>query len=182
MHDHEKGNIPNAPANSNQLQAEPSNAFNAEYLNALAQRDEPLTASEAEARPAHPVEMEAIPGSETVLKVDETVYRTRQGVFRERPLALLAAAVMPAAAHGRIYWSRPAGEEAGVGHEICRYGDVVGHVDLLSDDLLEALNLGDALLRSPDGLAALNEAAGSVALEATGRLMAQAGPKSVGAG
>jgi hypothetical protein len=50
-------------------------------------------------------------------------------------------------------------------------GAVVGHLELFDEALLDGMNLVAALLRSPESLACLLEAAGAVALERCGAIL-----------
>ncbi|HEX7182024.1 MAG TPA: hypothetical protein VF756_09290 [Thermoanaerobaculia bacterium] len=68
-------------------------------------------------------------------------------VFPDRSLALLAAAVLPGTGRDR------------------------GHLRLFDEPLLDALNIAVALVRSPQSLAYLLEAAGSLALERCGIIL-----------
>jgi len=48
---------------------------------------------------------------------------------------------------------------------------VVGHLELFDQNLLEALHVVESLLRSPEALAGLLEAAGQIALERAGAIL-----------
>ncbi len=51
-------------------------------------------------------------------------------------------------------------------------GGIVGHFELFDEGLLDALNVTVGLVRSPQSLAYLLEAAGPVALERCGAILA----------
>jgi hypothetical protein len=48
---------------------------------------------------------------------------------------------------------------------------MVGHLELFDERLIEALHVVEGILRSPEALAILLEAAGQVALERTGVIL-----------
>jgi hypothetical protein len=47
----------------------------------------------------------------------------------------------------------------------------VGHLELFDQNLMEALHVVESLLRSPEALAGLLEAAGQIALERAGAIL-----------
>lgn len=64
----------------------------------------------------------------------------------------------------------PTGPE-GFAVEAGHGGEVVGHLELFDPNLIEALHVAEGLLRSPETLAVLLEAAGQVALERAGAIL-----------
>jgi hypothetical protein len=50
-------------------------------------------------------------------------------------------------------------------------GEVVGYLELFDPNLIEALHVAEGLLRSPETLAVLLEAAGQIALERAGSIL-----------
>ena len=64
----------------------------------------------------------------------------------------------------------PTGPE-GFAVEAGNGGEVVGHLELFDPNLIEALHVAEGLLRSPETLALLLEAAGQIALERAGAIL-----------
>ena len=167
---HEDGSTrpPSVPTNP------PANVFTREFLRRFDERfdedAEPATAAEA-----------VVSGVGPVFPVDEAfaVYLPGESeekgnlpvaVFRERWRAQLAAAVLPGTGRDPAYRLDP--EEGEEGYAIrTPDGEVVGHCALFDENLIDALDLGDGLLRSPHCLAGLIEAAGAVALERAGVIL-----------
>ncbi len=150
------------------------NAFHPDFLKQIGERDEPVTAAEADV--AGPWFVEKIPGEGWGL------YRAGEGlargfapaaVFPDRFLALLAAAVVPGTGRDRLL--RLDGEEDAGGFPVQlndgETGETVGHLRLFDEPLLDGLNVAIHLVRSPQSLAYLLEAAGSLALERCGAIL-----------
>ena len=147
------------------------NAFQPQFLKQIGERDEPVTAGEADV--AGPWAVEKIPGAGWGL------YRSGEGfsrgfaptaVFPDRFLALLAAAVLPGTGRDRLL--RLAAEAGADGFAVqLDDGETVGHLRLFDEPLLDALNVAIGLVRSPQSLAYLLEAAGAVALEHCGAIL-----------
>ncbi len=85
--------------------------------------------------------------------------------------ALLAAAVLPLVAATRTMWLYPADD--GDGYRLHRDGREVGQMPTLIPELTDALNLADALVRTPSSLAGLLEGAGPGALAQAGKIVAR---------
>jgi len=147
------------------------NAFRPEFLKRIGERDEPLTAGEADV--AGPWLVEEIPGAGFGL------FRSGEGqrrafrpvaVFRDRAHALLAAAVLPGT-------GRDAAFRLGMEAELAGYplrdpaSATAGHLHLFDESLTDALHVVETLVRSPEALANLLEAAGSLALERAGAIL-----------
>jgi len=150
----------------------PTNAFEETFLSAIDQLDEPMTAAEAEA--AGPWALLAMPSG------DWGVFRRGQSAardlpvasFRRRETALLAAAVLPGT--GRDPQYRLAVEPDARGYALTvPSGEAAGHARLFDENLRDALHVAECLVRNPEALARLLEAAGGVALRETGRLLRQ---------
>jgi hypothetical protein len=150
----------------------PSNAFEETFLAAIDQLDEPMTAAEAEA--AGPWALLAMPGG------DWGVFRRGQGPerdvpvasFRRRETALLAAAVLPGTGRDPLF--RLAPEPDAQGYALTgSSGETAGHARLFDENLRDALHVAECLVRNPEALARLLEAAGGIALRETGRLLRQ---------
>ena len=150
------------------------NAFSPSFLERLGQRDEPPTAGEAGV--AGPWSPEEIPGrgwglfppGESAAAGDAPY-----AVFREKWLATIAAAVLPGT--GREPAFRLAKEEDAQGYAVTAGdgGAVLGHLALFDENLVAALHVAEALLRSPWNLATFLEAAGQVALERSGAILSR---------
>jgi hypothetical protein len=147
------------------------NAFQPAFLERVGELDEPPTGPEAEV--AGPTFIEEIPGA------GHGVYRSGEGhargfrpiaVFRERSHALLAAAALPGT-------GRDAAFRLGTEPELAGYpvrditGKTAGHLHLFDERLNDALHVLDSVLRSPEALANVLEAAGSLALERAGVIL-----------
>lgn len=143
----------------------PKNAFTEDYLALLNERDEPITATEADY--AGPWSIEDLPqGGHTVRRAGgDRPY----AAFSRLELAQVAASVLPGTGRERRY-KLGRDEEPGRGYPITRSGETVGYVALFDEDLVAALNVVDALLSSPHDFAWLLEAAGGLALQHVGRI------------
>jgi hypothetical protein len=145
------------------------NAFTPSFLHRIGERDEPPTAGEADT--AGPWHIEEIPEGFGLFRSGES--RTRgfrpAAMFRQRFLALLAAAVLPGT--GRDTAFRLHKEAGPVGFAIEAGGEVMGHSALFDESLIAALHVADSLARSPESLASFLEAVGQVALERAGAIL-----------
>ena len=142
-----------------------SNAFVEDYLALLNERDEPLTAAEADYAGPWTVEARTEGGHGVKRAAEEVPY----AVFDAVEVAQVAAAVLPGTGRERRY-SLGRDEEPGRGYPVFRSGEVVGHVRLFDEELVSALNVLDALLSSPYDLAWILDAAGGLALQHVGRI------------
>jgi hypothetical protein len=98
-------------------------------------------------------------------------------VFRERWLSLLAAAVLPGTGRDAAFrLSKDLGPD-GFAVETGNGGQIVGHLDLFDERLIEALHVVACLARSPEALANVLEAAGQVALERAGTILDERVPE-----
>ena len=153
------------------------NVFTSSFLQHLGERDEPPTAGEADV--AGPWRVEEIPeGGFGVFRVGETVRWDfiPYAIFTTRPLALLAAALLPDTGREAVFHLQ---KEAGPsGYAVTERGrDAVGHLQLFDEKLVDAVNVLDALLRAPEALAAVLEAAGAVTLERAGAILEERFPE-----
>ena len=147
------------------------NAFRSEFLKRIGERDEPLTGAEADV--AGPWLVEEIPGAGFGL------FRSGEGqkrsflpaaVFRDRAHALLAVAVLPGT--GRDAAFRLGGEPELAGYPLREpTGSIAGYLHLFDESLTGALHVVETLVRSPESLANLLEAAGAIALERAGAIL-----------
>jgi len=151
--------------------SQPPNAFATTFLRSFEERDEPPTAGEADA--AGPWFIEPIPGlGFGLFRAGESLARGFRpaAVFPDRWLALLAAAVLPGTGRDALLRldKQPDADGYGV---VLDDGEVVGHLELFDETLLDAMNAAVALVRSPWSLAYLLEAAGPLALERCGAIL-----------
>jgi hypothetical protein len=147
------------------------NAFSPFFLHRIGERDEPVTAGEADV--AGPWHVEELPGGgQGLYRLGESRERGFEpyAVFRSRSHALLAAAVLPGTGRDPAYRLQKEAGSQGFAIETPD-GEVVGHCALFDENLIAALALGDGLLRLPESLAGLLEAAGAVALERAGVIL-----------
>jgi len=147
------------------------NAFSPSFLHRIGELDEPPVAGEADA--AGPWHIEEVPGGFGLFRLGESRERgfPACAVFRDRWLALLAAAVLPGTGRDHAFLL---GKEADAeGYAVCEGsgGAVVGHVALFDEALVDALHVASALVRLPGSLACLLEAAGQVSLERAGAIL-----------
>ncbi len=146
------------------------NAFSASFLQRLGERDEPSSAGEADV--AGPWHIEEVSTGFGLFRLGESEARGFEpyAVFRDRPLALLAAAVLPGTGRDRAFLLEK--EADAEGYAVAEPGGAaVGHVALFDESLVDALNIAAAVVRLPGSLAALLEAAGQVALERAGAIL-----------
>jgi len=149
----------------------PPNAFQPSFLERIGERDEPPTGPEADV--AGHWTVEEIPGAGFGLfRVGEGRARSFRpvAVFRERWQALLAATALPGTGRDAAFRLGTEAERAGYPvFDIA--GRIAGHLHLLDESLTAALHVLESILRSPESLANLLEAAGSLALERAGVIL-----------
>jgi hypothetical protein len=150
------------------------NAFAADFLRRFEEEDEPASAAEADV--AGPWSIH--PSSTAEGREAFGLWRTGErpewgdapaGLFRERPTALLAAAVRPFV--GRDPFYELGKERWNGGFPLLRQGEMVGWIDLFDEDWAFGVNVLERFARSPLALARLLEAAGPLALERAGRIL-----------
>jgi len=152
----------------------PEHVFTPEYLAHLAERDEPVTATEAEL--AIPWHVEPYPkepkGRWAVLRLGESFEKSTRtiptAVFDRKEDALLACAILPGL--GKRLRFRLASDPDDLGYPILDDGQIVGHSELFYEDFIAALNVAAALVAAPRELAYLLDAAGGLALERVDRI------------
>ena len=147
------------------------NAFSPSFLHRIGERDEPPTAGEADA--AGPWRVLELPSRGFGLfRSGESPARGHRpaAVLRQRWLALLAAAVLPGTGRDAAFRLQKDSGPEGFAVEDGS-GEIVGHLELFDPNLIEALHVAEGLLRSPEALAVLLEAAGQVALERAGAIL-----------
>jgi hypothetical protein len=96
-------------------------------------------------------------------------------VFRERWLALLAAVILPGTGRDAAFRLYKESGPGGFAIETDNGGEPVGHSQLFDERLIEALHVVERLVRSPEALANVLEAAGPLALERAGAVLRRAG-------
>jgi hypothetical protein len=151
--------------------SQPPNAFSSTFLGRFGELDEPPTGPEADV--AGPWLVEPIPGvGFGLFRAGESLARGFRpaAVFPDRWLALLAAAVLPGTGRDALLHLNKQPDADGYGVALDD-GEVVGHFELFDESLLDAVNVVAALVRSPQSLAYLLEAAGPLALERCGAIL-----------
>jgi hypothetical protein len=149
-----------------------SNAFDARFLQRFAQRDEPPTGPEADV--AGPWVIEEIPAGFGLFRSGEAHARGFRptAIFRHRAHALLAAAVLPGTGRDSAFKLR--GEPDGEGYPLVdASGTTAGHLLYFDQSLSDALHVVEILVRSPEAIVNLLEAAGSLALDRAGAILDQ---------
>jgi hypothetical protein len=164
------------PKPSNPASKRSSNAFDEDFLERFDEENEPPTASEAEVAGLGGVR--PLPdGGFGLFLHGEGPERGHQpvGVFPERWRALMASAVLPGTGRDPLVVLRKEADPAGYallsGLDLDGRPEVVGHLRVFDEAFAEAMHVAEALLRSPQCLAALLEAAGKVALEKAGKVL-----------
>jgi hypothetical protein len=148
------------------------NAFSSSFLHRVAKLDEPPTAGEADA--AGPWRILELPGEGFGLfRSGESIERGHRPAarFRQRWLALVAAAVLPGTGRDAAFRLQKDSGPEGFAVEAGNGGEPVGSLELFDERLIEALHVAEGLLRSPEALALLLEAGGQVALERAGAIL-----------
>jgi hypothetical protein len=157
------------------------NAFSTSFLHRISQRDEPPTAGEADlAGPWRVLKVAA--GRFGLFRLGESVERGHRpvAVFHELWLARLAAAVLPGTGRDAAFRLRKESGPEGFAIEAGNGGQVIGHLELFDERLIEALHVLEGLVRSPEALANALEAAGPVALERAGAILDERVPAPAG--
>ena len=150
------------------------NAFASEFLEALKLGDEPASSAEADAEgPWYVMEWPTADGRPSfgLWRLGE---RPQDGdppaaVFRERSTALLAAAARPAL--GREPFYKLGKDRVNGGFPLLRQGEVEGSLELFDEDWAFGINLLERLVRSPDAVATILDAAGPLAMMRIGVLL-----------
>jgi hypothetical protein len=150
--------------------SQPPNAFAADFLERLAELDEPASAGEAET--AGTAQVVPVPGGGfAVLSEGLSLEEGDRPValLLERSTALLIAAALPGSGREPAY---RLGQEADEhGFPLYAQGRSAGHLTWFDERLLAQLNSLESLTRLPASLAQLLEAGGGLGLERAGRLL-----------
>ena len=172
--------MPHHPKCNPSAHPTPSNAFRRRFLRRFDERDEPVTALEADM--SGPWSVEPVSGEGFGLfRAGEHFSRGFRpaAVFPDRSLALLAAAVLPGTGREPLL-SLDGHPDPGVGAYALRLDDgtVVGQAEQFDEALVDALNVAVSLVRSPLSLAFLLEAAGPTAAARCGAILEERIPAS----
>ena len=152
----------------------PSNAFHPDFLRRLDERDEPITAAEADV--AGPWFVLPVPGEGYgIFREGEhsSLGSRPAAVFADRFLALLAAAVLPGTGRESLLSLARDPCPDGKGYPVrLDDGTVVGHCPQFEEELIDSLTTAVNVVRVPGSLAYEMEAAGAVTLERAGAILA----------
>lgn len=148
----------------------PDNAFSQKYLDALREQDDVPTALEAES--AGPHKLLEIPDGFGIFRLWESPEKGHPplAVFQERGVALRFLAVWSLVGQERTF--RACGEAGPEWVPVESGGETVGRLQTFNEDLLFAAHVVDSILRSPASLAVVLGAAGPVAQEIAGQILA----------
>lgn len=165
MRTRRNGSTPASAPVSSEMTA---NAFTQEYLKLLSHRDEPVTAAEADT--AGPWHLEAHPQGWAVLRQGESLEAgsVPAAVFQKKDAARLTAAVLPGT--GRKLRYRLGKDAEAEGYPLLDDGRAVGHLRFFDEDLVNALNVVDAIVSMPRDLSWLLDGAGGLALDHAGKI------------
>jgi hypothetical protein len=152
----------------------PEHVFTPEFLAYLAERDEPVTAAEADFNV--PWHIELFPkdprGRWAVLRLGQSFEKSTltqpAAVFDRKEDALLACAILPGL--GKRLRFRLASDPEDLGYPLLDDGQIVGHSEHFHEDFVAALNVAAALVAAPREFAFLLDAMGGLALEHVDRI------------
>ena len=148
------------------------NAFTASFLDRLAERDEGPTAPEADV--AGPWRIEEVPGEGFgVFRLGESPARgfAPTVAFPSAWLALVAAGVLPGTGREPMLLLRKDRNPDGTYSITLESGEVVGRSHLFDEKLVDSMNMAIHLLRAPESLANVLDAAGLSPLERCGAIL-----------
>jgi hypothetical protein len=151
------------------------NAFSAEFLERFPMEDEPSSSGEADAEgPWRVLPWPTPDGREAYglwrLGEEPEAGDPPAAVFRERSSAMLAAIARPALGRDPFFRLGKERDQAG-GFPLLRQGEAEGWLDLFDQDWAFGVGLLERLVRSPEALATVLEAAGSLALLRAGAIL-----------
>jgi hypothetical protein len=149
------------------------NAFAPHFLARFDPEDDPATATEAQSAGPWKVEPHPAGGWSVRRRWEGAGGAPPVAVFVHRQPALLAATALPLAGRDAAY--RLGKQPTERGFPVALHGRPAGHLPWFDDELVRALDLLDALARSPAALASLLLAAGPSALRLTGAALAAEG-------
>lgn len=162
----------------------PYNAFSPVFLQRFRQLDEPPSAAEADLDGPWEVRRSDEPGRGARYAVWRTCDLAERGdspagEFHEEATALLACALRPLIAQDPHYLLGSVRQRDGF--TVYRAGEPCGSIQLFEESWIFGLNLLERIVRSPDALSKVLEAAGPLALERAGRLLHDRVPAEAGA-
>lgn len=149
-----------------------SNAFSASFLHRITERDEPPPAGETDT--AGPWRILELPGQRSgVFRLGESLSRGHQpvAILEQRWLALLMMAVLPGTGRDLAFRLDKESGPEGFSLTAGNGSEAVGVIKLFDEKLVEALHVVERLVRSPEALANLLEAAGPLAMERAGAIL-----------
>lgn len=161
--DTRKPSGPQGPDTPDHPDSQPDNAFSEEFLEAFGKKDQPPT---TEADTTGPWVIRRVEGGWGVFAPSA---EAAEAVLVELELALLCAAAFPPSGADERLRFADTGERP---FPLEMLGQRVGWMKWFREDLVAAMNHLLALLRRPDCLAYLLEAAGSLTLERAGAILA----------
>jgi hypothetical protein len=146
----------------------PDNAFLPDFLARLGERDEPALSAEADV--AGPWRVEKVT-TYRVVRLGERVHPEGRptAAFGDRFHALLTAAVLPGTGRDPLFHLQK--DPGPDGYALYAGPELLGHLAVFDEKLVDALHVVACLLRSPESLATLLEAAGSVVLQRVGAIL-----------
>jgi hypothetical protein len=146
------------------------NIFVKEFLARLGSRNEPASAAEADV--AGPWEIEELRYTcYGLYRRGESSARGHRpaAICKDRALALLTAAALPGTGRDPLFHLQK--DPSADGYALEAGGEVIAHLACFDEKLVEALHVLESVLRSPEALAHILEAAGAVALERAGAIL-----------
>lgn len=157
-------------SNGARLEDVPANAFSDRYLDALRERDDVPSALEATS--AGPHKLLQLAEGFGIFRMWESPEKGHKplAVFRERGVALRFLAVWSLIGREPVF--KAPGQAGPRGVPVESGGETMGHLQTFNDELLFAAHVVDSILRSPAALAVLFEAAGPLAQEIAGQILA----------
>jgi hypothetical protein len=158
----------------------PANAFTPDFLEDMSHRDAPQ--SESEVQWAGPyVVRETVSGFGVFHEWERSAGEATPGdaplgTFELREHALLAAAMFPAIGREPLFRLNPQDHPDGYAVETIfgeKWVQLAGRLRYFETEVPRALHFAEALVRSPQALASLLEAAGATTLERVGKILAR---------
>ncbi len=150
------------------------NAFAPVFLHTFGQRDEPLSAAEADLAGPWEVRRSRSPHAQAPYSVwrqgERAAWGDRPaGEFADESTAVLACALRPHFGVDPLHLL--GGRRQARGFPLTRGGEPSGWIELFEEGWVAGLNLLERVVRSPEALALVMEAAGPLALERAGRIL-----------
>jgi hypothetical protein len=146
------------------------NIFEKEFLARLGERNEPSSAAEADV--AGPWQIEELRYTcYGLYRRGESSARGHRpaAICKDRSLALLTAAALPGTGREALFHLQK--DPTPEGYTLEAGGELVAHLAHFDEKLVDALHVLECVLRSPEAIAHILEAAGAVALERAGAIL-----------